>query len=204
MRRLSIVFASLIIGLLAVSSQAETKIAVVDIEMIVKAHPNTKADKALIKEQLGDYEAQGAKLEQRVMQRQEAYEKAVKESSNPALSEAAREEMSKKAQEARSVLASERRKARESVREMQKALTEAEMRMFRRTMKAVLNVVDAYAKAEGYDLVLDSSGQGTGSRGMISMPNVVFASDSVDITSVILKQTGGEVPEPEELESVEE
>ncbi len=173
------------------------EIAVVDIELLVKAHPNSVSDKALIQRKLKDYEADRDTLEERVRTLQIAYEKALAEAKNPALSDKARREMTMKAEAAAKDLALSKRHAMDEVREMQKELTQDEVRMFNRTMEEIVEAVSVYSKKKGFDLVLDSSGDVAGARGMISMPNVVFASDAINITDAILKITGGVVPEVE-------
>jgi len=193
------VFFSLLMlsSLLFAGGASAVEIAVVDIETLVKAHPNSVSDKALIQRKLKDYEADRDKLEERVRALQLAYEKALAEAKNPALSEKARREMAKKAEAAAKDLALSKRHAMEEVREMQKELTQDEVRMFNRTMEDVVKAVADYAKKKGYDLVLDSSGDAGGARGVISMPNVVFSSDSINITDAIMKITGGVLPEVE-------
>ncbi len=197
MRRFFLIALMFSVVCVAGRATAEMKIAVVDIETLVKSHPNTKSDKALIKEQLDDYEAEREKIEGRVRQLQKSYEKAVAEAQNPALSEKARREMAANAGEAAAELKGAQRRAVETVRGMQKDLTESELRMFRRTLKEIEKEIAKYAKEESYDLILDAAAQSSGARGMVTMPSVVYASDAVNVTSVIMERIGGTSMEEE-------
>ncbi len=193
MRRNPFIF--LLVATLFVANNALAfKVAVVDVETLVKAHPNTKSDKALIEEKLADYEQDRDEIEGRVRNLQVAYEKAVAEAKNPALSDRARRDKAAAADASSKELSMAKRKAVDAVRAMQKSLTEDEVRMFNRTMKEIAGVVKEYAEREGFELVLDASGKVAGARGMVAMPNVVYFKDSIDISDEIMILTGGKLP----------
>lgn len=170
-------------------------IAVIDMEVLIRSHPNTSGDKKLLKETVKEYEAERDVQRKRVEKLEGAYETAVREVQNPALSEKARERMTETAREAGAELQEAGRKLKETMQSLQRSLTEQEVRMLKRTLGEIQTVIEEYAKEKGYTTVLDSS-----ARRMGQVPTVIYFDNSIDITDAILKKMGVTAVPPEELE----
>ena len=160
-------------------------IAVVDMEVLIRSHPNTEADKKLLKETVREYEAERDVKRSRAKRLKEAYETAVRGMKNPALSakELARREAT--AKQAAMDLEQSMRELETTMKTLQQNLTEQEVRMLKRTMAEIMTEVEEYAKEQGYATVLDSSARRLG-----QVPTVVYFANEADITDAILKKMG--------------
>lgn len=176
---------SVLAVLLAVSASAQQKIAVVDLEKLIRLHPNTIADKELLEATLKDYSAQKEQLQSVAISTRKAYEEAIREASNAALSESAKQKAEAAAMEKRQAAIEADRNAAEKVRELQRSLNEQEMRMLKRTSDVIERAVNAYAKGKGIDLVLQLP---SGKLGAIS--GVIYSNENMDITPDIMKLLG--------------
>ncbi len=160
-------------------------IAVIDIEELVQLHPNTKGDKKLLEETLRDYSGQKEQLALRLKEARKAFESSVEEVRNPALSEKAKKRAEDEALERREAALEAEREYDETVRALQRQLTEQEVRMLRRTTTEIEEAVAAYAKAKQIDLVLQLPGEKLGAAS-----GVMFAAPSLNITTNIMELLG--------------
>ncbi len=169
-------------------------LAVLDMEALVRAHPNTEADRVRLNQTLRDYEAQGEHLRRRVEALQEALEEAETEAGNLALSERARTRARDAVDKARDSLAVAKRDLHERMQQLQKQLTEEELRLLNRTVESIRVEIAAYAARQGIKTVLDVSA----SRQAGVLSGVLYYHESLDITEKILEMigsgTGGETP----------
>ena len=88
MKRISI-FAACICLCAVVAARAQS-VAVVDMEELVRLHPDTASDKKLFDQTLKDFRAENDELRQRLEALQDDFEKIRKESQDPSLSDKAR------------------------------------------------------------------------------------------------------------------
>ncbi len=166
---------------LALPSFAETKVATIDIEKIVRLHPNTERDKKQLEQTLKDYTAQAEVLEKSAVDARKAFEAAATEVRNPALSDSARKRAEEKARAKYDEAKEAEERAISTKRSLQRNLTNEEIRMLKETVGKVQEVVEAYAKEKGIDLVLPTSGSKLGIA-----PAVFWSDDSLDITATIM------------------
>jgi Skp family chaperone for outer membrane proteins len=165
-------------------------IAVVNIEELVRRHPNTVADKKLLEETLKEFTAQKEQLQTQFETTRKAFENAVSEVQNPALSEKAKKKAEEEAMTRRSAAVEAERELNETVRSLQRQLTEQEVRMLRRTTAEIEKAIAAYAKAKHLDLVLQLPGEKLG-----AVSGVLYAAPAMNITTNIMKLMGIR-PEP--------
>jgi Skp family chaperone for outer membrane proteins len=183
MRKLLV--ALFVVPLASLTWAAGPSIAVIDLEELVRLHPNTAADKKLLEQTLKEYSAQKDQLQAQVESTRAAFTSAAKEAQNPALNEKAKSKLEEEALAKRNAALDAERAYTETVRSLQRQLTEEEVRMLRRTTKEIEAEVAAYAKAKGLQLVLQLPG-----RKMNVASGVVYADEPLDITSAIMKQMG--------------
>ncbi|MDD5707501.1 MAG: OmpH family outer membrane protein [Kiritimatiellae bacterium] len=179
-----------LLGSMAVA--AGPTIAVIDLEDLVRLHPNTASDKKLLEQTLKEFTAQKEQLQEQLQNTRKAYEAAAKEADNPALGEKARQKLSEEASRKRGEAVAAEREYSETVRSLQRQLTDQEVRMLKRTTGEIEDVVAAYAKTNGLQLVLQLPG-----RKMGTVSGVLYADDALDITPAIMRQMGIK-PQPEE------
>jgi len=180
-----IIVASFVLSLACLSWAAGPSIAVIDLEELVRLHPNTAADKKLLEQTLKEYSAQKDQLQAQVESTRAAFTSAAKEAQNPALNEKAKSKLEEEALAKRNAALEAERAYTDTVRSLQRQLTEEEVRMLRRTTSEIEAEVAAYAKAAGLQLVLQLPG-----RKMNVASGVVFAAPPLDITAAIMKQMG--------------
>lgn len=188
----SLVAAAICGAVFAGNSLGECKIAVIDIEKIVKLHPNTESDKKLLEETLKDYTSQTDALEAAALSARKAFEAAAQEMRNPALGEKARKRAEDDAKAKFEAARNAEQAAVEKKRELQRSLTEQEVRMLRRTLDAIEDAVAAYAKSKGLSAVLPSSGSKLGIA-----PAVVWHDEALDVTGEIMAALKIEEPKAE-------
>ncbi len=188
MRNLPLFSASLAL-LLTLTCSAQQKIAVVDLEKLIRLHPNTAEDKKQLEATLQDYNKQKEQLQAVAASTRKAYEAAVREAANPALSEAAKQKAEAAALEKRQAALEADRNAAEKFRELQRDFNAKEFRMLRRTSDEIESAVAAYAKGEGIDIVLQLPSRLSAGSG------VIYSKPGMDITKAIMQRL--EIPDEE-------
>ncbi len=187
-----------ILSVMTIMARAQNTVAVVDLEELIRLHPNTVADKKLLEETLKEFNAQKDELRQKVEETRREYESAVAEERNPALNEKARQDLARMTENRRASAMEAEREYGETVRSLQRQLTDQEVRMLKRTASEIEAEVAAYARKNGLQLVLQLPG-----RKMGAASGVIFAADALDITSAIMKQMGIDPPPPEQDDAVQ-
>ncbi|MEI6209995.1 MAG: OmpH family outer membrane protein [bacterium] len=150
-------------------------VAVVDMEELVKSHPNTISDKKLLEQTLKDFRVENDDLRQKLEAMQEDFEKIRKEALDPALSEKARKTAEERAGKAREALIASDRTAREKMQSRQEQFNDMQMRMRKKTVGELREVIGKYAEDKKITLVLFAEA-------------TVYNEKSMNITDAILKQ----------------
>ena len=188
-----------LVALLALSltgaAHAQQKIAVVDLEKLIRLHPNTAEDKKTLEATLKDFNKQKEQLQSLAASTRKAFEEAAREATNPALSESARKKAETVAMDKRQAALEAARGAEEKIRELQRELNKQEMKMLKRTSDIIERAIAAYARGNGYDLVLQLPSRLSAGTG------VIYSKPEMDITVEIMKLLGIEEPEEEDEEA---
>jgi outer membrane protein len=157
MRRFPMIMSVLLVALTAISGRAaDGKIAVVDIERLIKLHPRTKQDREVLEQYVEDYESEREELVESMKEMSADFEALRREAADSALSEKAREKAREKAKIKLEELKEKDRKIRETAAERQKELTSQELRMRKRVVADIKEILEKVAKDKGYDFVLAS------------------------------------------------
>lgn len=172
----------LVTALIALSTTVASAagFAVIDMEAILEAHPNTPNDKRLLETTLEDYSAERDALRALLEEKQMALEKMVQNAQNPMLAPAKAAELKSKCEKAFKELEEQRMKAEEQMQARSREFSELERRLVKRSSEEVLEHVKAYAKSKGYDAVMYKN-------------MVPYYNESLDITNEIIALCGGEV-----------
>ena len=193
MRNLSVHFlVALVAIVLTGAAHAQQKIAVVDLEKLIRLHPNTAEDKKTLEGTLKDFNKQKEQLQALAASTRKAYEAAVREATNPALSEAARKKAETAALDKRQAALEADRGASEKIRELQRELNAQELKMLKRTSDIIERAIAAYARGNGIDLVLQLPSRLSAGAG------VIYSRPEMDITEEIMKLLGIEEPADED------
>lgn len=162
----------------AVTAVSAQKIAVFDMEAVIAKHPNTPKDKEQLEMTMADYTKERDTLRADLSAKEEALRKKFQESQNPMLAPAKAEELRQACMAMQNELEQAAISAENQMRRRSQDLAELEQRLIRRTSDEIIQLVSAYAKEKGFDLVL--------------YKNVVpYCADSLDITDEAIVLCGG-------------
>ena len=196
MRNLSIHFLAAILALsVTATAYAQQKIAVVDLEKLIRLHPNTAEDKKTLEATLKDFNKQKEQLQALAASTRKAFEEAAREATNPALSESARKKAETVAIDKRQAALEAARGAEDKIRELQRELNKQEVKMLKRTSDIIERAIAAYARGNGIDLVLQLPSRLSAGTG------VIYSKPEMDITVEIMKLLGIEEPEEEDADA---
>ena len=176
----------LALALLAAGAVSAGKLGVVEMDILLRLHPNTVADEALMKELVERLEAEQEKGKAQLKELNEAFEKAVEAYENPSLSDKQRAKAKADAQTRQRALIEADTEFRQKRAQRQRELAETESTMVKRTTDKLREIITAYAKDNGYD--------------MIFAANVLpYYSPAVDVMDAILTKMGIDPAKRKEL-----
>ena len=157
------------------------KIAFVDMEQIFQGYYKTvKADET-IKKQTEIYKEYAINLEKEREALQEEFNSVRDISQNIALSEEVREEKRTEAQTKFMLLQEKEKEIQEYQKEKRTSLRKQYESQRDKLVKEIRNFINTVAEKEGYDLVMDSSG-----NTLNGVPAFIYHKTEMDITDIIL------------------
>ncbi len=182
------------VGLLAVmgslvASTVMAGVGVVDMERLIKLHPRTRTDGAILQQYVTDFDDEREEMMKALQARGEEFDELRKSIEDVGLSEKAIEEKRALAKAKLEELRELEGKLRETAQTRQKELTSQELRMRQRVVADISEIVSEVAKDRKLDVVLDATGVGIG-----GYAPVIFYKDKVDITDAVI----GKMPKTEE------
>jgi len=178
----AVAFAVLIAGAGARGWCAEGRIAVVDMGKVMEAHPRTSTNRSILEKEIAEFEAERDKMMAKLKAMKEDFDKTRQDAGNKALSEKAREKSLAMAEEKLIAIREYQRDARETAGLRQKQLNDHRMRMGKRILSEVREIIAEYAKKEKMALVLDSAGIAASGVEM-----VLYSSEKLNITDAIVE-----------------
>ncbi len=161
---------------------AEQKIAVVDMNKLLRVHPETQQAETVLEEQIDEIEGEKERLMEKLGKMRDEVEEVAKQSQNRALSDKKRDQLREEAEAKFKELRRMDMEAKKELDTRRKDLAEQKMMMHKRIVGEISEAVKEYAEKNGYTFVLDAGGVGVS-----GMPAVIHASDSADITEDIQK-----------------
>ena len=176
--------------LAARGADAPPRIAVCDMERIMKSFAEFKSAEDLLQKQLDDFRLEQDELQGEGDKLRQEFEAARSESENKALSESARDKQLEAAKEKLSALREHEMKTRKVVATRERELSERGMRMRKRIVTKLRGVVKEYADKQGIVIVLDSS-----ALGVNGVESLVYGRSELDITDEIVKIVSAMTPE---------
>ncbi len=185
MKRIGMLVACVGVG--AVLAAHAQSVAVVDMEELVRLHPNTASDKKLLDSTVKDFKAENDELRQKLEGMQDEFDKARKEAQDPALSEKARKVAEDRAGKSLDALKTADRAAREKMQARQEQLSDMQSRMLKKTIGELRDLIGKYAGEQKIAVVLPAG-------------QVVFSAPTLDITDAIMKQMSVSAPVREKNE----
>lgn len=156
---------------------ADAGVAVVDMENLVRRHPNTAGDKKALDATLKQYEGERDTARARLETMKTEFESAAREADSPALSAAGRKTAEAEAVKKREALMEAERQFNEMMQLRRKQLSEQEMRMLKRTTSDLRDVIAKVAAQKKLSVVIGAA-------------TVAYAEKSADITADVLRALG--------------
>lgn len=187
LRRL--IFTSVLLCLLALSAQAQTRIGIVDLRKVFDDYYKTKAADAKLKEEAAGLDKDRKVLVDQYQKLTEEYKKSLDSANSMAISAEEREK-SKKTAEAKLV---EIRELEQNINQFDRTarsnLEERQRQARDRILEEIRAVVNQKAKAGNLGLVIDSAAESVNKT-----PIVMFTTGENDITAAVLTQLNATAP----------
>ena len=170
------------LSLLFAAAAMAQSIAVIDMEAVIEAHPNTPNDKQQLEMTLADYSKERDALRAELKKISDDLSKRVRDAENPMLAPAKAAEMKRAAEAAFEDFRNRQAKAESQMQQRSRDLGDLERRLIRRTSDEIRATVKAYAEKQGYDAVLLKNA-------------TLYAVPALDITDRVITLCGG-TPKP--------
>lgn len=174
------------VAIAAMPAFAQTKIAVVDMEKVILAHPQTQINKETLVKKQKSFEADRDIKRDRIKEMYKNLSDIMKEANNEALSETIRKAKIEEARDVDKKIRTEEQDLRRLVDDLQGQLQKMEFELFSAVMDDVSAEIKKIAEKGKYDLILDKSGFRAGAPVTI----VAYSSDELDITEEVVKAVG--------------
>jgi Skp family chaperone for outer membrane proteins len=168
---------------------AEQKIATFNLSKAFKNYYKTVQSDAALQQEVADVEKERAAMVENGRKHEDEWRKLIDKANDQAVSADEREKSKQLASQKYAELESDKQSISEFDRTANSRLTEK--RTLRRDdiVKEIVGVLNAHAKAAGYSLVLDISGE---SANMV--PVVLYTSGQDDLTDGIIKELNAAAP----------
>ncbi len=170
---------------------AGEKIAVVDMELIMNAYPETKSSRLILEQQLSEFEKEQQGMLEDRKTLEEKFKAAGEKSQNSAFSKEVREKNRILAEGFLQDLRKMENDIRETANLRRKQLSDRQLRMRRRIVTKLREIVKGYCEKNDISLVLDSASPEAGN----APESVVYSNEKLDITDAILKLIGEQTKE---------
>jgi Skp family chaperone for outer membrane proteins len=176
-------------GFVLTASAAEQKIATFNLSKAFKSYYKTIQSDAALQQEVTDVEKERAQMVESGRTHEDEWRKLIDKANDQAVSADEREKSKQAAARKLAELESDKQSITEFERMANARL--GEKRQLRRDdiVREILGVVEAHAKAAGYSLVFDSSGQ---SANMVVV--VLYTNGQDDLTDGIIKELNAAAP----------
>ena len=178
------------VGLAMPLRAVEQKIATINLGRVFDTYYKTVQSTAALKQEEAEVQKELALMTENGRKHKEEWRKLSDESNNQAVSAGEREKGRKAAEEKYAEVGADEQAISARGREADARLREKERLRRDEIVKEIRGVIDARAKAAGYTLVLDTSGQGFNTI----EPIILYSSGVEDMTDGIIKELNAAAP----------
>ncbi len=172
----------------AAAPDAALRMAVVNMDQLMQAYPETKESEGLLEQQIGELEKERDAMMQKMEVMSKDFEAAQSAMENPGLSEQGRKKKRAEAEEKFIIMRDFEKEVRQTLQSRQKQISERKRRMRDRIVEALQEKISVYAAEKGFTLVLDAGPV------LDSYSVVVYHAAPLDITGDMIRRIGGTVP----------
>ena len=153
---------------------AETKIAVVDMMVLVKNHASYETNKKLLESTEKDYQTRLDNMRTEIDKIEDEGRKLAEEFRNPMLAAAAKSKIEADIGNVQKRYIAAQQRMREEAMRNRQELADLEARLLKAQADDIRKRVEEYAKKNGYDLVIDKSA-------------TIHSAKTLDVTDEVLK-----------------
>ena len=175
-------------GVAHAAPDAALRLAVVNMDQLMQAYPETKESEGLLEQQISDLEKERDEMMKKLEVMSKDFEAVQSAMENPGLSEQGRKKKRAEAEEKFIVMRDFEKEVRQTMQSRQKQISERKRRMRDRIVEALQEKISAYAVEKGFTLVLDAGPV------LDSYSVVVYHAAPLDITEEMIRRIGGTVP----------
>jgi Skp family chaperone for outer membrane proteins len=168
---------------------AEQKIATFSLRKAFDGYYKTIQSTLALKQEAGEVEKERAQMIENEGKQKDEYRKLIDRAYDQAVSAEEREKSKKAAADKSAELETDEQRINEFDRMAASRLHEKERQRRDDIVKEIEGVVDAHAKAAGYALVLDRSGESAN-----LVPMVLYSNGENDLTDAIIKELNAAAP----------
>lgn len=189
---ISLTFVILTVGLLASAnsaSAADLKIAIVDLRKVFDKYYKTIQSTAGIRQEAADIDKERKELVDNAKKDEDDWRKLIDKANDQAVSAEERDKSKKAAEEKYGQLEGDKQQITEFDRVSASRMHDKEQQRRDDIVKEIRHVLDADAKAAGYTMVLDSSGE---SANMV--PVMLYTNGQNDLTDALIKELNSTAP----------
>lgn len=180
-----------VIGALSLTVFAEEQsIAVVDMEVLIKAHADTAVAESVLKKQADEFEAERSGMLDDLDKLNAQFEAIREDAESGALSELGREQRKLEAQAIVVKVRELEKTLRDTTALRQNQLADRRKRMRDRIVEEINATISAYAKSRNFSVVLERHSK----MGGVDM--VLYASEAVDVTELLKRRIEQETTSP--------
>lgn len=179
-----------VLGLFSGSAFAQNRIATVNLKKLFDGYWKTKQADAALKDRAAQMDKSHKDMVQTYQKDKADYQKLLAEANDQAISSTEREKRKQAAADKLKSIKDEEDGITQFERQARATLDEQQRRMRANILEEIQNVIDAKAKADGYSLVLDTTGESANNNALI----VLYSNGNNDITADILKQLNAGAP----------
>ena len=182
MNRIALAGLALVVTM-AGRGSAELKVATVDLDKVFTAHPKTQAAEVELKKTEDAIQDELEKISAEARTLEEAVAKLREAAKNPLLTEEARLKKRDEAESKLTELQEFQLRARRTQETKLKQIREQVMKSRQGIVDELVEAVADFAKAEGYDFVIDRSGMT-----MNAVPLAVYSNPDLDVTDQLIER----------------
>ena len=161
----------------AVTASAEMKIGTVDLMTLIRNHPNYENNREFLKSTEADYKKKLDAIQKKGETQQAEGRKVAEQLQNPMLAAKAKADVEKQLMAIQKELMAIEQDYRAEAARCRQDLQDNESRLLKLTTDDLRRRLEKFAKANGYDLILDQTA-------------APFAKASLDVTDAMLKEMG--------------
>jgi Skp family chaperone for outer membrane proteins len=172
-----------------VASGAEQKIGIVDLRKVFDKYYKTIQSTATLKLEAADMEKERKQMMDNAEKHKDEWQKLIDKANDQAVSSEERDKSKKEAEQKYVELENDKQSITEFDRVASSRLREKELQRRDDIVKEIRQILDADAKAAGYTLVLDPSGE---SQNMV--PVVLYTNGQNDLTDALIKELNSTAP----------